>query len=463
MKRGVVPAVGAAVVLTGAVLAWNAVRQESEFRRLIAAGDAALAGDRTFEAIEAFSGALALHGESMVAHLKRGDSYRRRGELAAALRDIREAAALDQTAPRPAELLGDVNVAMGRYDRAAEHYRRFISLDDRAPRVLYKLGLAIYRAGRPALAIDPLRRAVAIDDKLTEAHYLLGVCLREQKPSDAVRPLQRAVKLNPTFAPAREALADVYASLGRTRERIEQLEALAALEPGRAERLVSVGAAYASLGRTDAAITALGRAADRSPDDPVVYTALGRVWLENAEVRNDAVSLGKAMAALQPAAARPAASSDTLSLYGRAQFLSGDAGAAERTLQQAVAHLPVHPEAYLYLAAAAEHLGHLDLSRDALVRYLSLAGDADEQRALSRQVADLSLRLNDPPRALTWAKRALNAGAAGSLDVPALTILADAQLRLGRMDDAGLTIQRGLAVEPRNMSLVRLRKRLRAR
>jgi len=151
MKTAILAVFGA-VLLAGAIFSVTAVRQEREFRRLIAAGDAALARDQTYEAIEAFSGALALKHDSMLAYLKRGDSYRRRGELSAALRDLREASSLDPTATRPLELFGDVNVAMGRYARAAEIYRRYLTLDDRAPRVLYKLALACYRNGPPKLA-----------------------------------------------------------------------------------------------------------------------------------------------------------------------------------------------------------------------------------------------------------------------------------------------------------------------
>jgi hypothetical protein len=44
----------------GNVLTWIDVRQQREFRRLIASGDAALARDQTIAAIEAFSGAMAL-------------------------------------------------------------------------------------------------------------------------------------------------------------------------------------------------------------------------------------------------------------------------------------------------------------------------------------------------------------------------------------------------------------------
>lgn len=373
MTRPVLLAIVTAALLAGAVLAWNTVREEREFRALVAAGDTALAQDQTYAAIEAFSGALALKDDSMVAHLKRGDAYRRRGELTAALRDLREAASLDPTAPRPAELLGDVNAAMGRYDRAAEHYRRFIALDDREPHVHYKLGVALYRAGRAHQALEPLRRAVALDERMAEAHHLLGVCLRETRsPRESRRALERALELNPALAAAREELAELHGAAGRTRNRIEQLEALAALEPARASRLVSVGVAYAAAGRTDAAVTTLGRAAERYPDDPLVYSALGRVWLDAAEERSDRVALSKALEALQPAAARVTATSETLTLYGRALFLSGEIDASELVLQQAVARSPIDSRAYLYLAEAADRLRHAETARIARARHEAL-------------------------------------------------------------------------------------------
>ena len=51
--------------VTGAavLLGWHAVRQDREYGRLLAAGNIALAADQTFEAIEAFSGALALQDD----------------------------------------------------------------------------------------------------------------------------------------------------------------------------------------------------------------------------------------------------------------------------------------------------------------------------------------------------------------------------------------------------------------
>jgi tetratricopeptide (TPR) repeat protein len=374
IHRPVVLAVALAALVGATLLVWVEVRQDREFRRLIAVGDAALAQDETFGAIEAFSGALALKPASMLAHLKRGDAYRRRGELASALRDLRQAVSLDDTAPQPMELLGDVNSAMQRHERAAEHYQGYLELDDRAARVFYKLALAYVRQGKPAAAVDPLRRAIAIDERFAEAHYLLGVSLAAQdRDEDALRPLRRAVALKPAFIAVREELADTYAKLGRTRERIEELEALAALEPGRPERLVTVGLTYARLGRPDAAILTLGRAADRYPASPVVYSALGRVWLQVAET-GDAAAAGKALEALEPIAAGADASSATLALYGRALLLTGKVAAAERALRRAVSRTPVEPAAYRDLADAAGRLGHTAAANDARTRYALLAG-----------------------------------------------------------------------------------------
>jgi tetratricopeptide (TPR) repeat protein len=376
MKRSVVLTVAAVAIVAAAVVVWVDARREREFRRLIAVGDAALAGDQTFDAIEAFSGALALKPNSMLASLKRGDTYRRRGEYAAALRDLGQAAFLDPAAPRPIELLGDVQTALGQYAAAAAEYQRYLAIDDRAPGVLYKLALAHYRNGMAARAVDPLRHAITLNDRFAEAHYLLGLCLRETDRRQSLGAFRRALEISPTFAAAREELARLYEQMGRWQDSIDELEALAALEPARPERLVSVGLAYARIGRRETAVLTLGRAAERHPDATVVYTALGRIWLTSAEGQTDPVALGKAIEALQPAAAQADAVSETRTLYGRALALSGNMVAAERMLLRAVAMTPVDPSAYRYLAEVARRLGHATIAKDAAAKYALLASSA---------------------------------------------------------------------------------------
>ncbi len=188
MRRSVVLLVAVASLVGTAAFVWMGVRQEREFRRLIAVGDAALSRRQSSEAIEAFSGALALKRDSMLAHLKRGETYRRRGELTAALRDLREAARLDPTAPAAARAARGRLSGDGALRRGGGRVSTLPGARRPRPAVLYKLALAHYRQGKPADSIDPLRRALAMDERLTEAHYLLGASLRALgRPQEAVR------------------------------------------------------------------------------------------------------------------------------------------------------------------------------------------------------------------------------------------------------------------------------------
>jgi len=376
VKWSVVLVTTLAALVTVTTVVWMEVRQEREFRRLVAEGDAALDAGRTSEAIEAFSGALAFKPDSMLAHLQRAETYRRRGgdDLQAALRDAREANTLDPTAPQPIELLGDISSAMGRYDAAVEYYNSYLQLDDDGTRVMYKLALALVRQGQSQAAVEQLQHALALDDRFVEAHYLMGVALRDSgKPDEAVKRLQQAVALNAALVPAREELAELFTARGRAREAIEQWEAIAALEPERPERVVYVASALARTGFPEAAVLTLRRATERHPDSPALFAALGRIWLMVAAEDDDPIALGKAIEALQPLARLPDAASETLTLLGEALMMAGRVADAERVLQQAVSRQPVTPAAYRYLAQAARRRGHTDVARDAEARYARLA------------------------------------------------------------------------------------------
>lgn len=471
MKRILAGVVLAALVVA-AVYGLTATRREGNYRLLIEQGEAALARDDTSAAADAFSGAIALKPGSMLGYLKRGEAYRRRKELDAALRDLRHASELDPLAPRPLEVLGDVhyamgrmehgdvNLAVGRFRRAAELYQSYVRLDDRSPRVLYKLALAHQGAGQPSPAVTALRKAVALDETFAEAHYLLGVCLRDlTRLPEALTAFERARTLAPAMVNARESLGELYGRLGRTRDRISQLEALSVLDPG-PSRVVALGLAYHRAGNTNRAVVILSDAAERFPDHPYAYVALGRVWLETAESTGDRVALSKALGALESAVGN-VDSSEAMMLLGRALLVSGDDDLAERMLQQATEKFPVDPLAFYYYAEVSERRGHADAARHALLDYHALEGEDLEARrrvALAVRVADLSLRVADAPAAVTWYERA---AAINALDAPVLVRLADAQFRTGNAEAARQTLANALEKDPANRAARALQRRLR--
>jgi tetratricopeptide (TPR) repeat protein len=399
---------------------YTAYATDREYARLIAIGDQAARGDEPFQALEAYSGAIALRPESMLAHLKRGRTYRERGDLDRAARDLRRAVELDPTATLALELLGDTFLSMQRHDRAAERYRAYLALDDRSPQVWYKLGLALYRGGQMADATSPLQRAIALDGQSAEAQFVLGLCYRDQGDRGLARAaFETAVRTSPGLAAPREALAALYADSGDMSRSIDQLEALAALDPARPDRFVAIGLAHARARRHEAAVLTLSRAVERFPTDPGVYGALGRVWLDMADTRDDPVALKKALEALSTAAAHNDVTSETLTHLGRARMMAGDAVAAERALSRATARTPVEPDAYQHLATLTARSGRLQEARDALIKYAALVGDMRPLAAIATQIAAYSVRLGDSPTALHWIDRAVDEAG----DTPALTDL----------------------------------------
>jgi tetratricopeptide (TPR) repeat protein len=459
MRRTIAITVLLGVAAAAGAFVYQALSRDQNYRIELARGDAALSDRKAVDAVEAYSGAIALRPDSMLAYLRRGEAYLQRADLELAARDFGKATALDPSAIRALEDLGDVEYRRGRYARALESYESRLRLDDRSADVTFKLALARYRSGDADGALAAVAQTLKLNDRLADAYYLRGLCLRDLgNVPDAIGAFERAVAIAPASIPAREELADAYAAVDRRANQIEQLQALAALDPGQPPRQVAVARAHARAGRWDAAVLTLTSALERAPNEPTIYHALGQVWLERPREKNDRVFLGKALEALQRAATAPGASSTTLLLYGRALLQSGDVDNAERALQDAARRFPVDARALLEYAGLAERQNHLEPARASLIGYDQLVEGDSDRAARAARIGGLSERLNDLPAAVLWLQRA---STAAPDDMRILAALAEAQARAGDRDAADATLTRGLETDPTNATLLALARRIR--
>ncbi|HYN07893.1 MAG TPA: tetratricopeptide repeat protein [Vicinamibacterales bacterium] len=444
-------------VATVAAVIYQHIGGEQQYRRLLADGERAMRAGNGYAAIEAFSGALAFRPDSMVAHYRRAEAYRSQSREDEALRDLREAVRLAPDAPQPLIALGEISDLRGESAQAASWYAQAVEqLRDENPALLYQLALARYRAGSPAAARDPLRRLVARNDSLAEAHYLLGLVYRDMQDVDAaMNSLEQAVRIAPALTAAREELADLYRSRGRFGDEMDQLRALVDGDDPVGRR-VTIALVEARRDQFASAIGMLGQAAVESPNDSRVQLALGRIYLQRAERAGDAASVQRALDVLERALGGTAPRSEGLALFGRALFLSGDLAGAERMLKEAVATSPLDPEAFSFLADAAERLGHDVIARDALVSLDALEGGTvkgDTRGPRSRRIGALSLRAGDPRLAVTYLTEAVNLGQAG---LETLAQLARAKWLAGDIAGAKETLARALVIDPRNSELLKL-------
>jgi tetratricopeptide (TPR) repeat protein len=300
-----------------------------------------------------------------------------------------------------------------------------------------------------------LSQTIRLNNQLPDAYYLLGLCLREKGRSpEAVNAFERAVALSPGLIPAREELADVYAALGRRPDQLEQLQVLALLDRPRVERQVAVSLAQARAGHGELAVLTLGSALERTSDQGRIYGALGRVWLEMADTRDDALS--KALEALERVALTADASSEVMTLYGRALVKANKPELAEQALRQATRRFPVEPAAFVAYADVAERQNHIDAARASLIGYDALVSDDADFVSRAARIGRLSLRLDEPAAAVAWFHRA---SAATPGDVGLLASLAEAQLMSGDRTAAQRTITSGLEKDPKNAALLTLFQR----
>jgi tetratricopeptide (TPR) repeat protein len=461
MRRTAILLVGALLAVAG-VVAIQRLNLDRQYQGLLAEGDTALAAGQPYLAVEAFSGALAIRADSMVAHYRRGEAYGALGQALQAERDLREARRLAPDAPEPLEALGRLFEQRGDDATAADWYAQAAErLHDTDARLLYTLALARYRAGALPAAHDAARRALAAQDTLAEAHYLLGLIAHDmQNRREAIAALEQAVRLRPALIPARQELAALYREEDRTGDEAAQLRALVALD-GQLDRHLSLAFAQVRAGEHAAALETLAHADSAAPGDSRVALAVGRVHLSLAEINRDPASIAAALAALERALGGTARRSEGLALYGRALHLTGDAEGAERLLTDAIRTSPVAPAAFGYLADAAESLKHHLVARDALLSLDALEGDtaaSDVRRDRARRIGALSLEGGDNVTAVQYLELARDGG---DRTPGTLALLVRALLAGGRRDDARATVAAALTEAAGDPELHRLERMLR--
>ena len=243
--------------------------------------------------------------------------------------------------------------------RAIEYFQRAIDKDPHFAPAFAGLadaygviGFSLY-AAMPASEAErraeaAARQALQLDDTLAEAHTALGGIYHRSKWNwvECQRELQRAIELDPGYAPAYQIYALYLATVGRQQDAlaairraleldpaspilnaavgrqlifarqwdraIEQLQKTIELQPTFMAAYHRLGQAYGAKGMYVEAITALEKARELSNDNPFVLAALGHTYAR-ADHRSKAEELTAKMTRLS--AGRHVSSYDMAVLY----------------------------------------------------------------------------------------------------------------------------------------------------
>ena len=171
--------------------------------------------------------------------------------------------------------------------KSGEYFRRATELQP--DYALGWSGLSIYYGASALVGIlspeDSLaqaesagRRAVDLDGSLAEAHLALGsaLLLHRWDWSAALREIDLANQLDPTFAEAWHFRAKVLATLNRHEEAIVAQRRATELDPF--ARPWAMALSFLVARRYDEALTEIGRRLESNPTDPILYGVLSKTY-----------------------------------------------------------------------------------------------------------------------------------------------------------------------------------------
>ena len=153
------------------------------------------------------------------------------------------------------ELLAESYEMEGKWDQAEKEYRGIVAQNPQMPGIHFRLGrLLLSKPNPPATVADDAKREfteeLAIDPANAGAEYVLGELARQDSQGpDAIKHFSRATELDASFGDAFLGLGSSLLSAKRFSEAIPPLEKAVKLEPGNPATHYSLATALTRAGR----------------------------------------------------------------------------------------------------------------------------------------------------------------------------------------------------------------------
>jgi tetratricopeptide (TPR) repeat protein len=186
------------------------------------------------------------------------------------------------------EVRGVRALQTGDHASAREFFRKGLALTKQNSALRrslqHKLGTALYMTGHPGEALDQFEGVIdaapkaGIDEPSAKAHYSMGVFMASSgQGRRAIQHLDAAVRYQPNYIEARQALGDALRLAGQFQRALEQYGEAVRIAPRRAEARFGYAMSLIRLGRYLEARDWLEESVRSQPDRPELAHALARI------------------------------------------------------------------------------------------------------------------------------------------------------------------------------------------
>jgi tetratricopeptide (TPR) repeat protein len=240
---GIIPVVARAMLRIGAVWVFAAAtilaQTNAEALARMKTGSAFLQRGEVEAAVKELKAAVAAQPESGAAHMLLGQAYlaqRALSMIAEAKAEFQQALDLDPTLFWARFYLARVYMDLGRYDKAKQELEQGLKERPNVPHFLGLLGEVNRKLGHPEISLQLNQKALDVDPEMSPAAYYMALAYMDMKKDDeAIRELEAATQ-------SKYVAPDMCFTLGSQylkRKRYKQAEAIVRkgiqLDPSRSE------------------------------------------------------------------------------------------------------------------------------------------------------------------------------------------------------------------------------------
>jgi tetratricopeptide (TPR) repeat protein len=261
------------------------------------------------------------------------------------------------------------------------------------PRIAYHLGRTLLEAGRDTEAVLPLQSALRAQPDDLQIILALGQALqRTGRDKEALALAEQAIRIDADAPEPYLLRAAVRAQAGLTKEALQDCEAYRARSPEPGPGYLAMGRIYLQMRDAANSETLLRRAADAMPQSPEAWQVLGQALLE----LQPAAKLSDAVQCLERSRELAPNRAETYTLLGRARTAQGRAEEAVLAYREAVRLSPNPMPIQKELADA--------LAKAGMTQEAAVAGRAYESYRQMRAEVDRRTRAieADPKNRSAW-------------------------------------------------------------
>jgi tetratricopeptide (TPR) repeat protein len=187
--------------------------------------------------------------------------------------------------------IGQVDLELQNYERAAASLKRALALNAGSPEVWNNLGGVELAAGRYNEALRCFEKMLELaPDSLYGLTNAALAMTKMKRTSDAERLYRKAVELHPSDADTIDRLGLLVAQSGRVGESIELFKRALALDSRNISVINNLGVAYLHAGQRDDAIAAFRYGFEVAPANDMIALNLARLYVASGR-RDQAVQV----------------------------------------------------------------------------------------------------------------------------------------------------------------------------